>query len=239
MNNSSDRGDEIIHVIYLAILWDKTGYLTDWAGVGVGGEVETMMIITIATCRHGLTGNRELFYQLENYCRRLMDFLMTKCWSSGKYSLFLTGQSVTRPHGTEWDSAVQCSAVQCSAVQCSVQGWRWDHHYCGARAGHENLRLVAFRGRVAGADRRGRPGRQRLHHLQRVCLVDDKVALWLFLQWGTGNNHNTSREIHDGDIEEEIREAFRWRYWLKLWMTETIRLFENLCLSKVWLSMCP
>ena len=49
----------------------------------------------------------------------------------------------------------------------------------------------------------------------------------------------TSREIHDGDIEEEIREAFRWRYWLKLWMTETIRLFEILCLSKAWSSMCP
>ena len=31
-----------------------------------------------------------------------MDFLMTKCWSSGKYSLFLTGQSVLTAHsGTE------------------------------------------------------------------------------------------------------------------------------------------
>ena len=129
-----------------------------------------------------------------------------------------------------------------TALRCSplcVQGWRGRHHYRWARPGHENFRLVAVRGRVAGADRRGRPGWQWLHHLQRVRLVDDKVALWLWVQWGSDNNNNTSREIHDGDIEEEIREAFRWIFWLILWMTETIRLFENLCLSRVWLSMCP
>ena len=30
------------------------------------------------------------------------------------------------------------------------------------------------------------------------------------------NNNNTSREIHDPDIEDEIREAFRWIYLIEI-----------------------
>ena len=103
MNNSSDRGDEIIHVIFSNTYYETR--LDTWLSrCGCGWWVETVMIITIVMCRHGLTGNTELSEQVRNYCRRLMDFPMTKCWSSGKSFLFLTGQSVrqavARPPGT-------------------------------------------------------------------------------------------------------------------------------------------
>ena len=111
MNNSSDRGDEIIHVI-LSNIVRQDQILESQLGkhclsrCGCGWWVETVMIITIVICPHGLTGNTGLYDQLHNHCRRLMDFLMTKCWSSGKSSLFLTGQSVARPHGTALQSTL-------------------------------------------------------------------------------------------------------------------------------------
>ena len=51
------------------------------------------------------------------------------------------------------------------------------------------------------------------------CITFNEFV-WLMTRWvfvssvlsDSDTDNNTAREIHDGDIEEEIREAFRWRY---------------------------
>ena len=114
MNNSSDRGDEIIHVCNIEQYNDKTGYLivraTEqvWVWV-VGGDHDDYHNSNVSTWfnwKHRIISNYDTIY-----CRRLMDFLMTKCWSSGKYFLFLTGQlhDLTPPSGIEWGRVEHCS----------------------------------------------------------------------------------------------------------------------------------
>ena len=141
MTHSSDRGDEIIHVIFSNIVRQDIGYLTEqqvWVWV-VGGDDDDYHNSNVSTW---FNSKLRIIINYRSYCRRLMDFLMTKCWSSGKSSLFLTGQ---------------LESVGVSCTTC-VQGRRGNHHYRGAGSGHENIRLVSIRGRVAGADRRGGPG---------------------------------------------------------------------------------
>ena len=140
-----------------------------------------------------------------------MDFLMTNSKSTATYSLSLTGRDTW---GVQWETFLMW--------QVCLQGrWRY-HHHSGAGSGHEDIRLDPHGGRAAGPHRGGGPGWQWLYHLQWICLVDDKVNSVNL----TTNYNQSFREIHDGDIEDEIREAFRWIYFD--WNYEWQKLFDIL-----------
>ena len=62
-------------------------------------------------------------------------------------------------------------------------------------------------GGAEGDGERDRPGRGRGHQLQRVCVADDQVTM--HHRSATFVTFTLIRDFNDGDIEDEIREAFR------------------------------
>ena len=62
-------------------------------------------------------------------------------------------------------------------------------------------------GGAEGDGERDRPGRGRRHQLQRVCVADDQVTM--HHRSATFVIFTLIRDFNDGDIEDEIREAFR------------------------------